>query len=207
MDNLACKFISVQDYFAFEETSEVRHEYYRGELFTMSGATQNHNLIVSNLIFVLKSRFKDRPCVVFPPDKRVEVDQYNHYTYSDLTIVCGKRNFREEKEYTLLNPTAIVEVLSESTESYDRGKKFQAYRNIPSLQAYILIPTNYKNIEVFQKSGDGQWSLSDPNAEGISVISSLGVSLKVDEVYEGVEIKVNEAIEGEELGSDERTYN
>lgn len=195
MDNLARKLVSAEEYFAMEETSEVKHQFYRGELFAMSGATRRHNLIVNNILIALKGKLKDRPCEVYTLDMRVEVDEYNHYTYPDLTIVCGKRDFREEKEYTLLNPTAIVEVLSESTESYDRGKKFQAYRNIPSLQAYILIPTNYKNIEVFQKSGDGRWSLSDPNAEGISVISSLGVSLAVDEVYEGVEINISEAIE------------
>jgi Uma2 family endonuclease len=187
MENLARKLLTADEYFTLEESSDVRHEFYRGELFAMAGATRKHNLITNNLMVILRGKFKGKPCEVYTLDMRVEVDEYNHYTYPDLSIVCDKRVFRDKKETTLVNSTVIVEVLSDSTESYDRGKKFQAYRTISSLQTYVLVSTNYKNIEIFQKGQDGHWTLFEPNGEGMLAIPSLDVSLAVDEVYEGVE--------------------
>ncbi len=189
MNNLALKRMTIEEYFALEETSQEKYEFYRGEIFAISGAREIHNLIVSNLIYAFKGKLKDRPCAVYPSDMRVMIDEYNHYTYPDLSIVCGKRDFTNEKKTTLMNPIAIVEVLSDSTESYDRGKKFRAYRNIPSFQVYILISTNYKQIEVFTKLESGSWNLSDPDKEGKIYISPLECTLTLNDVYEGVEME------------------
>jgi Uma2 family endonuclease len=189
MDNLARKRMTVEEYFAFEESSLEKYEFYQGEIYAMSGATRVHNLVVGNILTSLKIQFKKRPCEVYPSDMRVQIDAYSHYTYPDLTLVCGKRIFKEEKELTLLNPTAIVEVLSGSTESYDRGKKFQAYRNIPSLQTYILVSTTYKQIEVFSRVGNHSWVLSEPDGEGIVFVPSVECSLSIQEVYDGIEIE------------------
>lgn len=188
MDNLARKRMTAEEYFALEETSLEKYEFYRGEIFAMSGAREIHNLIVSNLIYTFKLQMKGRPCAVYPSDMRVMVDEYNHYTYPDISVVCGKRDFTDEKKMTLVNPIAIAEVLSDSTEGYDRGKKFHAYRNIPSLQVYILISTNYKQIEVFTKLESGTWNLTEPDKEGRIHISPLECSLDLKDVYDQVEI-------------------
>lgn len=188
MDNLARKRMTAEEYFALEETSLEKYEFYRGEIFAMSGATRKHNLLVVNLVVQLKNALKNRPCEVYASDMRVMVDEYGHYTYPDLSIVCGKRIFTDEKEVTLVNPIAIAEVLSDSTEGYDRGKKFHAYRNIPSLQVYILISTNYKQIEVFTRLESGTWNLTEPDKEGRIHISPLECSLDLKDVYDQVEI-------------------
>jgi Uma2 family endonuclease len=190
MDNLARKKISMDEYFHIEETSEIKHEYYRGDIYAMAGASSNHNLIVSNLIRSLGNQFRNRPCLVYPSDMRVQVDENNHYTYPDVIIVCDKPTFLDDKKNTLINPTVIIEVLSESTELYDRGKKFQAYRLIPSLQNYILVASESKLIEVFTRNTNGQWVIFDLDSEGKIKISYLDCELSLDEVYEKVELDI-----------------
>ncbi len=189
MKNLARKRMTVQEYFSFEESSQDKHEFYKGELFAMSGASRIHNLIVGNLLFIFKNQFKKNDCEIYSSDMRVQIDEQNHYTYPDLTIVCGKRIFPDKKETTLVNPTVVIEVLSNSTESYDRGKKFQSYRSIPSLQTYILVSTNYKQIEVFKKSEDNVWTLSEADADGNLPIPFPNCILAMNEVYSGVELE------------------
>ncbi|MCB1179598.1 MAG: Uma2 family endonuclease [Leptospiraceae bacterium] len=188
MENLARKGISLEEYFKIEESSEEKHEFYRGEIYAMSGAKRKHNLIVSNLIITFGNFFKSKPCEVYPSDMRVQIDEFNHYTYPDVSLVCGK-SILNEKETTLINPNVIIEVLSESTEKYDRGKKFQAYRNIPSLQNYILVSSEYKQIEVFTKSENNTWILSEPDSEKKVFISAIDFSLNLEDVYDKVEIE------------------
>lgn len=187
MDNLARNFITVTDYLEIERKSALKHEYYYGEIFAMAGAKEIHNLIVSNLVAIFHSLFKNKSCVVYPSDMKVVVDQNTHYTYPDITIVCGKRNFLDNHTDSLLNPTIIIEVLSESTETYDRGKKFEAYRTIPSLTEYMLVSTDRKKVELFSKNTDSKWFLSESGIDEIIHIPTLSVTIQLYDIYEKID--------------------
>ncbi|MDX1654593.1 MAG: Uma2 family endonuclease, partial [Candidatus Competibacteraceae bacterium] len=130
---------SVEEYLALERRSELRHEYLDGAIYAMVGASPAHNLIVTNVVGELRQQLKRRPCRVYATDQRVRVRSTGLYTYPDLVVSCGGERFDERDQRTLLNPLLIVEVLSRSTESYDRGAKFEHYRRIPELQEYLLI--------------------------------------------------------------------
>ncbi len=186
MENLARKLMTAAEYLEMERNSSVKHEFYRGEIFAMAGAKERHNLIVSNLIIAFGIRFKNQPCVVYPSDMRVEIDENHHYTYPDVVLVCGERKFSDSKNDTLLNPNVIFEVLSESTESYDRSKKFEAYRTIPSLQEYVLVSSDRKKIEVFTKSPEGRWYLSESGLSDTVEISAVNTELLLSEVYDKI---------------------
>ena len=187
MENLAHKFITEVEYFQLEENSETKHEYFYGEIYAMAGAKKNHNILVSNLITVFNIHFKLKPCIVYPPDMRVSVEQGKYYTYPDVTVVCGKSEFLDKNETTLTNPNLIIEVLSEFTEKYDRSKKFQSYRTIPSLNTYVLVSTDYKQIEVYSKNQNHSWTLTDPDINQKIYIPSIDCTLDLNEVYEKVE--------------------
>ena len=126
--------ISEREYLAGERDSAIKHEYFAGEVYAMTGASRNHNLIVSAVIARLYSQLENRKCTVYPGDLRVKVARRHSYVYPDVTVVCGEEWFEDGHNDTLLNPTVIVEVLSPSTEMFDRGKKFEQYRQISSLQ-------------------------------------------------------------------------
>ena len=186
MENLARKLMTAAEYLEMERNSDVKHEFYRGEIFAMAGAKERHNLIVSNLIGIFYNKFKNQPCVVYPSDMRVEIDESHHYAYPDVILVCGERKFLDKKNDTLLNPNVIIEVLSESTENYDRSKKFEAYRTIPSFQEYVLVSSDRKKIEVFTKSPEGRWYLSESGPSDKVAISAVSTELSLSEVYDKV---------------------
>jgi Uma2 family endonuclease len=188
MGNLAHKKITVAKYFEIERESSEKHEYFEGELFAMAGGKKNHNLIISNLIAIFHGFFKNKQCVVYPSDMKVAIDKYSHYTYPDISLVCGTSEFVNETEDSLINPIVVIEVVSESTEKYDRGKKFQSYRMISSLKEYILVSTEYKKIEIFTRSDNNKWILSESDNSGIIKLNSIEYELKLEDVYEKVEI-------------------
>ncbi len=174
---------TVEEYLAFERTSEEKHEYYAGEIFDMSGASRRHNLIVMNTGTTLNSQLAQRPCEVYPSDMRVKVNKIK-YTYPDVTVVCGEPQFEDGEFDTLLNPTIIVEVLSPSTEDYDRGKKFKHYMAIPSLQEYILIAQDEARIDHCTRQGDGDWLISVSKTLEASIdLSSINCTLRLADVY------------------------
>ncbi len=127
------------EYLAWERAAPDKHEFLGGEIFAMAGASFAHNKIVGNIVGELRDALRDRPCDVTPSDLRVKIPAVGLYTYPDAVVVCGEPQFEDDKLDTLLNPTVIVEVLSDSTEAYDRGKKFRYYRTIPSLRDYVLV--------------------------------------------------------------------
>ncbi|MEO8493926.1 MAG: Uma2 family endonuclease [Planctomycetota bacterium] len=132
------RFISPQEYLTIERASEIRHEYYNGEMFAKSGGTRAHNLIAGNIFALFREQFADQDCEVYQADMRVKVDGKGLYTYPDVVTACDPK-FEDEVFDTLINPRVIVEVLSKSTEDYDRGTKFEMYRRLPSLQDYVLV--------------------------------------------------------------------
>ena len=154
-------------------------------MFALAGAKRNHNLIVHNINGGLWNQLRDRPCEVYSNDMRVRVQSTGLYTYPDVVVVCGEPQFEDEVTDTLLNPVLIIEVLSESTEGYDRGKKFEHYRHIPSLQEYVLISQDRCKIEKFLKQKE--WTLFEESSlESAMELPSIQCSLKLSEVYDKV---------------------
>ena len=148
--------ISPEEYLAAERASEAKHEYLAGEVFAMVGASWEHNLIVTNLVRELSGQLKDRPCRVYASDMRVGVEVADLYAYPDIMISCSDDHFADTHFDTLLNPTVVIEVLSPSTEAYDRGEKFAHYRRLESLTNYLLVSQNRRRIEHFHREADGR---------------------------------------------------
>ena len=187
MQPQAIPYISEDEYLEIERNSEIKHEYFDGEIFAMSGASEAHNLIVANVIITLGSQLKKKPCRVYPSDMRLKIERTTLYTYPDAMIVCGERKFGDKEKDMLLNPDVIIEVLSDSTENYDRGKKFEHYRQIASLKEYVLISQHERKIEKFMKTEDRRWVLDETDEENPEIIlESVGCALNLDEVYDKV---------------------
>ena len=173
------------EYLVFERGSEIKHEYIDGEAFAMTGASRAHNLISVNVITSLRTQLRGKPCQVYPSDMRVKIEGLRQYTYPDLSVACGTVQFTRDEPESLLNPTLIVEILSPSTERYDRGKKFQIYRKLLSLQEYVLIAQDSPRIEIYRLQVDGTWTFSD--VEGLDALiqlNSIGCILDLQEVYD-----------------------
>ena len=175
------------EYLVAEEASETKHEYLRGEVFAMAGTTFEHALIASNLLRAIGNRLVG-PCVVVGSDARVRIEATDRATYPDLMIVCGPRHAASEDRHGTVNPTVIVEVLSDSTERDDRGEKFAHYRQISSLREYVLVAQKEARVEVFtREAGDSAvWRFSEAVGEGIVRFASVDVMVPLDEVYRGV---------------------
>jgi Uma2 family endonuclease len=172
-----------EEYLAWERKQPEKHAYYRGEVFAMSGATREHNLIVFNTILALGEMLRDRPCESYPSDMRVRVPATGLYTYPDVTVVCGPPEFEDKRFDTLLNPQLIVEVLSPSTEAYDRGEKFENYRSIPSFVEYVLVSQDKARVDHFVRQPNGSWLMHSRGAGETIDLVSAGCTLAVDDLY------------------------
>lgn len=181
-------YITEAMYLELERNSIDKHEYYAGEIYAMTGASEQHNLIAMNLGASLHSQLRGRPCRVYPSDMRVKVLQTGLNTYPDLAIVCGTSQFTEDKRDTLINPTVIIEILSPSTERYDRGMKFQHYRGIETLEEYILVAQDKHYIERFvRQDHSNEWLFSEAVGLKASLfLPSIQVTLALNDVYEQV---------------------
>lgn len=180
-------FITPEEYLNRERQAEHRSEYYRGEMFAMAGASANHNLIVLNTGSHLREQLKSKPCRVYPSDLKLRVEATGLFTYPDLSIVCGEPRLESDHGDVLLNPVVLVEVLSDSTEAYDRGKKFEHYRTIPSLQHYVLITQERHSIDCFTRSNGESWNLT--SCKGLSgkiTLEAIECELLGSEVYDKV---------------------
>jgi Uma2 family endonuclease len=157
----------------------------------MSGASKQHNLITANVLAELHAQLKKRPCTIYPSDMRLKVSATGLYTYPDVTIVCAEAQFDDNQQDTLLNPTVIVEVLSKSTEAYDRGEKFAHYRKLPSLAEYILIAQDKYYLEHYVRQPDNQWLLSEMDKlEDTLQLPSINCHLALADIYDKVKIVV-----------------
>lgn len=182
------QYLTEEGYLQHERTSLVKHEYYNGHIYAMAGASEEHNLIAMNIAAILRARVRGSTCRAYPSDMRVKVLQTGLNTYPDFTVVCGSPQFvNPEKRDTLTNPTIIIEILSPSTESYDRGEKFQHYRTIDTLQEYILVAQNKYRIERFVRHDTNEWVLSDiAGSDAVLPLSTLQTSIPLAEIYEQV---------------------
>jgi Uma2 family endonuclease len=185
--------LSEEVYLARERSSPVKHEYFRGRIFAMTGAKEPHNLIAGNTLASLHMQLRRKPCRVYPSDMRVKVLQTGLNTYPDISVVCGQPQFTDDVRDTLVNPTVIVEVLSSSTERYDRGMKFQNYRTIDTLSDYILISQTAHRIEHYVRQNQGLWLLQEFTLLDETVIlRSIDCTLLLEDIYEKVELEPDE---------------
>lgn len=176
------------EYLAFERASESKHEYFDGEIYAMSGANQAHNLIVANVIAALRPQIRGKGCQLYPSDMWVRVPATGSYAYPDVTIMCGEAQFDGDQRDVLLNPIMIIEVLSESTEAFDRGLKFQRYRELESLREYVLIDQHQAHIEHFTRTDSGIWQLSEASGKDSTLeLVTADCELRLVEVYEDVD--------------------
>jgi Uma2 family endonuclease len=181
-------YLTPAEYLTFERQSDVKHEYFRGEIFAMSGASQKHVTIFMNMSHLLVGQLKGRSCRTFGADMRVKVSPTGLFTYPDLVVVCGRPRFEDKELDTLLNPTVIIEILSKSTEAYDRGEKFAQYRTLDTLIDYLLVSQDKPRIERYMRQADGGWLLTESSGlDAVMPIASIQCQLPLAEVYDRVE--------------------
>ena len=176
--------LTYAEYLELERTSEEKHDYLRGEVWAMAGGTPSHSKIAANIAAALSAQLKGGPCGVFNSDLRVRVVETDRSTHPDVTVVCGKRELAADDANAVINPTAIVEVLSDSTEASDRGEKFAHLQRLGSLQEYVLVNQRSKRIEVFRRGEGPSWTLT-PYGDGQRVeLRSIGATLDVSAMYD-----------------------
>ncbi len=175
--------ITAEEYLERERKSEVKHEYFAGETFAMGGAGRRHNLIVLNVAAELRHALRERLCEVYPSGMRVRVVATGLYAYPDVSVVCGEPSFEDDHLDTLLKPDIVVEVLSDSTEACDRGKKFENYRALESLTDFILISQDEKLVEHYARQPDGTWNLQELRGGQGLALTSINCEVLVDDIY------------------------
>lgn len=177
--------LSYTDYLALEEETDVRHEFLRGEAWAMAGGTPRHSAVKSNLLFLVAGRLGSGPCRAYDSDLKLRVESTGLATYADLAVVCGPLVRDTEDRNAVTNPTAVFEVLSPSTERWDRGGKFHHMQTVPSLRSYVIVSVDELRVEVFTRLEDGSWRLSSHGAGSIATFD-LGegrIDLEVDALY------------------------
>ncbi|MEE8585320.1 MAG: Uma2 family endonuclease [Acidobacteriota bacterium] len=179
--------ISIEEYLAAERQSEIKSEYWNGRMVAMSGASRSHNLIVVNIASELRMQLKGRDCEVYAGDMRLRIPSTNFYTYPDVIVVCGQPELEDSEMDTLLNPTLLVEVLSRSTEDYDRGRKSAYYRSLESLSEYLLVPQDQRPVEQYLRQASDRWMLTQIDDRQAALhLSSIECELSLQEVYDKV---------------------
>ncbi|AVH67002.1 Uma2 family endonuclease [Nostoc sp. 'Peltigera membranacea cyanobiont' N6] len=182
-------YISPEEYLEGEKFSEIKHEYIDGQVYAMAGASDAHVTVVGNLFVLLRNHLRGSGCRVYIADMKAQIDVINRYFYPDMMVTCDTRD--KEFEYFKCYPSLIIEVLSESTEGYDRGKKFASYRHIESLQEYVLISPDRISVECFRRNEQGQWVLYPYEKEQEVHLASVDFRCAIAEIYEDVTLAEN----------------
>src|SRR5580704_14072057 len=184
MSSQPSTFLTPAEYLEIERRAERKSEYFQGEMFAMAGASYAHVVIVGNLSHELKLRLKAGPCGVYSSDLRLRVAPNGLYTYSDVMVICGDPQFADNRRDTVVNPVLIVEVLSESTEAYDRGQKFEQYRTLPSLREYLLVAQDAPRIEQWIRQPDDNWLRVETSGMDASIqLASIDCVLPLTKIY------------------------
>ena len=184
---LRYNYISPGEYLAGERAALDKHEYYKGEVFAMSGASLQHNVIFSNLFTDIGNKLKGKNCRPYGSDLRIHIPKNTLYTYPDISIICGEVHLTDHEFDTAINPTVIIELLSKSTRNYDKGEKFTLYRDIDSLNEYILVDTEKIYAEKHVRNADGSWQLTDYRSlEKSFTIDSVQLYILLKDIYEGI---------------------
>jgi len=189
--------VSPEEYLRRERQAEYKSEYLNGEIFAMSGASREHNLITTNIGAELNRQLRGKPCEAYISDMRVKVRQNGLYTYPDVVVVCDEPEFEDQEVDTLLNPTVLIEVLSRSTERYDRIAKTSYYRTIDSLTEHLLVAQEEIRLEQYVKQADGQWLLSEYlTLDAVVDLPSIECTLKLSDVYDRITFEPKHRVNG-----------
>ena len=178
--------LSETEYLQHERQAEFKSEYLNGEVYTMAGASREHNQISTNLVVSLGAQLLEKPCGVYSSDMKVRTrtDKTNKFSYPDVVVTCGDEQFEDENGDVLLNPLVIIEVLSASTEAYDRGDKFAAYRRFPGLTTVLFLSQDRAHVECFTRGEDGRWILSEASGDTARLaLPALGFELALADLY------------------------
>jgi Uma2 family endonuclease len=177
--------LSPEEYLALERKAEFKSEYLDGVVYAFAGGSKLHNLVVANVIITLGGQLKGRPCRVYPSDLKVRVPNSKRFFYPDVSVVCGDDEFADEEQDVILNPTLIVEVSSESTAAFDRGKKFLSYQQIVSLQDYLLVSQDEILVEGYARQSNDTWLYTTVTGlDGGLALRSIGCELALKDVYD-----------------------
>lgn len=180
---------TVEEFLEMENAADEKHEYYQGEIFAMSGAKLQHVIVTDNFKTKLMTLLKGKPCQPYGSDLRIHIDKNTLFTYPDISIICGEVKTRNDDEMNALNPTIIIEVLSPSTKSYDRGEKFKLYRDIDSLKEYILVDPLTISIEAYHINRSGNWELKEhKNINDTLNLPSIQVNIELKDIYERTKV-------------------
>jgi Uma2 family endonuclease len=175
---------TLEDYFALEAASNVKHEFLDGQIYAMAGGTPDHAALAASVIGLLFQQLRKTRCRVYDADLRVRVPASGLVTYPDVTVVCGPRERDTKDPNAIVNPTLIVEVLSPSTEEYDRGDKFEHYKTIASLRQYVVVSHSERCVDVWARGDDGSWTCQTAREPQTAEFSSIGARLEVKELYD-----------------------
>lgn len=187
MSSVPKTLLTPQEYLARERKAEFKSEFYRGEMFAMAGATWEHTLIKDNTCQATRNQLTDGPCRVLTSDLRVLVDRTGLYTYPDIIVVCDEPQFEDKMFDTLLNPRVLMEVLSESSQGYDRGDKFKHYRQITSLQEYVVIAKDEPYVERHVRQSNGDWLMTEfQGLQASLAFTSIAATITLADIYRGV---------------------
>lgn len=182
--------LTEQEYLQFEKESQQKHEYFEGEIFAMAGASDNHNEIFSNLFVELGIKLKGKACKPYGSDLRIHIPENTLYTYPDISIICGGLSSVNDETAIATEPTILIEILSESTQNYDRGAKFKLYRDISTLKEYIMVDSESITIECFRLNENNHWELEEyKTLDDILNIPALALQIPLKDIYEGTKLE------------------
>lgn len=182
------QLITPAEYLRRERESDFKHEYFAGEVFAMAGGTPKHSLLKANVVREFGNALKGNPCTVYDSDLRVKVEATGLYTYPDASVICEELQYDDDHHDTVLNPAVLIEVLSPSTEAYDRGRKFNHYRQIASLRDYLLVSQDEPRIECFSRNAENLWVLTEAEGrDAVLHVSTLGIDIVLREVFDKLE--------------------
>ncbi len=188
MSTLTVTHVTPEEYLAAERLSETKSEYLDGGVYPMTGGSINHIRIVANLTAELVNQVRGRKCDVLPTEMKVRLQESRKFFYPDICVVCGELRFHDDRRGIILNPDLVIEVLSPSTEAFDRGAKFEAYRSIDSLKEYVLISQERPLVEQYVRDGDGKWIYKPASVLGSSItLPSIECTLSLNAVYDKVD--------------------
>ncbi len=188
MSTVAKRLYTPDEYLALERAATYKSEFYRGEIFAIAGASYNHNRISANILTEVGSRLKQGTCAPLSSDQKVFVQATGLYTYPDFVVVCGQPQFHDTYKDVVLNPKLVVEVLSPSTEAYDRGVKFRQYATLESLVEYVLVSQDRVSVECLTRHGDGQWLLAIfDRLDQVVRLASINCDIPLADIYAKIE--------------------
>ncbi len=187
MSTVPIRKLTAEEYLAIERLAEFKSEFYRGEMFAMAGASTAHSLIQANLIWRLSERLAGTPCRAMGSDQRVHISITGLYTYPDVVVFCHPPQYLDAHSDTLLNPKVLFEILSDSSEEYDRGTKAHHYLKIESLREFVLVSQKQPLVQVYQRLDNGDWLLHEESTLGGSLsLESIGIVVPLSEIYQSV---------------------